>query len=149
MWGLAAICQLHRRPFAPNLVLQQFPPPYNASSLQAAASALNLRRGLHTMSARELAALSPPFLAVLAPAGETASGLAVVLKCDRDSVLLLTEQDTTPATLRLTEFDARYGGVVLVCTPAIESPAPEDPAGAATAAFGFRWFVPELLKHKA
>jgi hypothetical protein len=26
VWGLAAICQLHRRPFAPDLVLQQFAP---------------------------------------------------------------------------------------------------------------------------
>ena len=163
IWALAAICQLHRRPFAPNLVLQQFPPPYTAGSLQAAASALNLRSGLRSVPACDLEKLRPPFLAVLAPetADEPAtessppglerrrSGLAVVLRCDRDNVLCLTEESTAPSTLPLGDFGARYGGVVLVCTPLIAPPATEDRADAGRSEFGFRWFVPELLKHKA
>ena len=26
LWGLAALCQIHRLPFAPSLILQQFAP---------------------------------------------------------------------------------------------------------------------------
>jgi subfamily B ATP-binding cassette protein HlyB/CyaB len=73
IWGLAAICQLHRRPFAPNLVLQQFPSPYTAGSLQAAAAALNLRSGLRSVPLGDLDKLASPFLTVLSPAAQGAT----------------------------------------------------------------------------
>ena len=86
LWGLAALCHLHRRPFAPNLVLQQFPPPYGASSLQNAAAALKLKSDFREASAAE-PSLPVPFLAVLKSRavpvqdseGHGESGLAVVL----------------------------------------------------------------------
>ena len=38
-------------------------------------------------------------------------------------------------------------GVVLLCRPEVAAPSDEDDAPKAE--FGFRWFVPELLRHKA
>ena len=29
IWALASLCRLHRVPFDPELVLKQFPPPYD------------------------------------------------------------------------------------------------------------------------
>jgi subfamily B ATP-binding cassette protein HlyB/CyaB len=107
IWGLSAICQLHRRPFALNLTLQQFPPPHTAGSLQAAATALSLKSGLRSVPACDLGQLPPPVSRVLAPATHGGNGLAVVLRCDGDSVLCLTEEKAAPSTLPLCEFDAR------------------------------------------
>src|SRR5688572_2075995 len=96
VWGLAAICQLHRRPFAPDLVLQQFAPPYGAASLEQAAVALELKAGLRDVAPGELQALPKPFLAILKPhegaePASAPSGLALVIECDSAKVLYLTE----------------------------------------------------------
>jgi len=161
IWGLAAICQLHRRPFAPDLVLQQFPPPYSPVSLHSAAVALKLKSGLRSVPASELKLLPAPFLAVLAPGEQDAdrdagahsprllpNGLAVVLKCDDGNVLYLTERTAAPSTLLLDEFRDRYAGIVLVCAPEAVPPSGEDAVVFERREFGFRWFAPELLKHK-
>ena len=163
IWGLAAICQLHRRPFAPELVLQQFPPPYGARSLHAAATALELDSGLRYAPASDFALLPAPFLAVLSPHSASASGgaqhgsaaddvphrLAVVLKCDGQKVLYVTEQVAAPTALPLLEFAAQYDGIVLVCAPHLEPAEESDEVRPRPREFGFRWFVPELLRHKA
>src|SRR5688572_7241712 len=109
VWALAAICQLHRRPFAPNLVLQQFPPPYSAASLQQAAKSLKLKTGMRVVKALDFESLPQPFLAILSPSQTSKSsvreptsssarhsGLAVVLRCDRERVLYITEDSNAP-----------------------------------------------------
>ena len=45
IWGLAAICHLSSASFCPDLILQQFPPPYGTTSLQEAAAALKIESG--------------------------------------------------------------------------------------------------------
>ena len=128
LWGLAAMCQLHRRPFAPNLVLQQFPPPYSAFTLRDAATALKLKSGLQAIASSALHSVPTPFLAVLGPAnaaesssgpatrpGESApSRLALVLKCDSRQVLYLTEASPTPITTDLADFAAHYAGELIL-----------------------------------
>ena len=67
VWGLQGMCNLQRIPIAPNLVLQQVPPPYNLDSLQQAAQALGLKTGVKRVPAAHLADVSLPCLAVLKP----------------------------------------------------------------------------------
>jgi subfamily B ATP-binding cassette protein HlyB/CyaB len=158
IWGLAAICQLHRRPFAPDLILQQFPPPYGTTTLQDAAAALKLKSGLREAAASELQTLPAPFLAVLKPdavaelaasGGEVQrSGLAIVLQSDASKVSYLKERSSAPSTVPLADFKEQYAGVVLLCSPETVAPPADDELGE-SARFGFRWFVPELLKHRA
>jgi subfamily B ATP-binding cassette protein HlyB/CyaB len=159
VWGLAAICQLHRRPFAPALLLQQFAPPYGPSSLEQAATALNLKAGLRSVAPAQLHAMPMPFLAILEPAPAegsagpqgraSASRLAVVLECDAANVLYLSEASPTPTTRTLADFGLEYSGVVLLCGAKAPQPADDDPAQGLPRAFGFSWFVPELLRHKS
>jgi subfamily B ATP-binding cassette protein HlyB/CyaB len=159
IWGLAAICQLHRRPFAPDLILQQFPPPYGATSLQDAAAALKLKSGLRMVDASELQTLPAPFFAVLKPCavadvqatdGEgQRSGLAIVLQSDATKISYLKERSSAPTTVALTDFQEEYAGVVLLCSPETLAPPADDEARRDSDRFGFRWFVPELLKHRA
>jgi subfamily B ATP-binding cassette protein HlyB/CyaB len=160
VWGLAAICQLHRRPFAPDLVLQQFAPPYDAASLEQAASALQLEAGLTYAAAHELHALPKPLLAILNPGasergagdGRTpdASRLAVVIECTTTHVLTLAEGASQPAVHTLADFGRDYAGAVLLCA-ARRSPSGSDIGDVARAprSFGFSWFVPELMRHRA
>jgi len=55
---LSSFCAAHRRPFDAQLVLQQFPPPYNADQLQRAAEALGLTLKRRGFAARDLARAS-------------------------------------------------------------------------------------------
>ena len=79
-------------------------------------------------------------------------------RADAERVLLLEEGESTPKTMTLAEFNAISTGQVLFATlqaPALqEDGRPSNPAIQSVAqpaqkpAFGFKWFIPELLKHK-
>ena len=84
--------------------------------------------------------------------------LAIILQADAERVLLLEEGESTPKTMTLAEFNAISTGQVLFATlqaPTLqEDGRPTNPAIQSVAqpaqkpAFGFKWFIPELLKHK-
>ena len=186
-WGLQGMCQLHRIPFAPGLVLQQLPPPYTVFSLQQAAESLGLKSGLRVVTASGLAKLPLPSLAVLKPAANpdassvssatpSPSGgraaqhargitgeeevpgtsnttksfhrLALILKADGERVLLFDQHSQTPFTKTLKEFEDLYAGQVLLFAPGDKAALDIDPAAQEKREFGFKWFIPELLKHK-
>ena len=46
VWALESLCRLHRVPFDAELVLKQFPPPYDLPTLLRAAQACGLKAGL-------------------------------------------------------------------------------------------------------
>ena len=50
--------------------------------------------------------------------------------------------------LPLGEFESRYASMVLQAAPKTKPLIDPDAQGAAREHFGFRWFVPELLKHR-
>jgi len=156
MWSLAALCRLHRLPFASSLVVQQFPPPYRLSTLQQAASALGFKSGMRQLGATSFHALPVPFLAVMKTApidhdedeGDVSHGrVVVVLKSDSRDVCYLVESGTAPETKPLSEFEADYAGIVLLCRP--DTSEAEDKDSARDRTFGFRWFVPEMLRHRS
>ena len=76
VWAMGSFCALNRKPFDPELLVRQFPPPYSADSLVHAARALGFRIKRKEYRAETLGALSLPCLVVLrehAPAGTTVS----------------------------------------------------------------------------
>lgn len=165
VWGLQGICQLHRIPFSPNLVLQQFPPPYDLLALQRTATALGLKCGLHEAAAAELSEFPVPFIAALRPAapakspadGATAPGpdssppcgLAIVIKCQDGRVTYFVQGRQHPLTTALDEFETHFVGQVMLCAPSAPELKQDDTTSGETGRFGFRWFVPELLRHRA
>ena len=162
IWGLQGICQLHRIPFASGLILQQFPPPYSLSSLQRAANALGLKSGVRDALVTELSALPVPFFALLRPnvpvAGDEGNGthseqslphrLAIVVKRDGRSISYYEKNRQKPLTSTLEEFGKHLAGKVMLCAPAAAEPKGPDIDPEAHREFGFRWFVPELLRHR-
>src|SRR3970282_491508 len=49
----------------------------------------------------------------------------------------------------LESFGERYLGKVLLFSPAVPAPSDEDAVSNTKPEFGFRWFLPELLRHRA
>ena len=163
LWGLQGICRLHRIPFAASLVAQQFPPPYDLFSLQQAATALGLKSGLRNVSAAELSESPTPYIAVLAPLtfpsvvatdggtdgnGQKPLRLAIVTKCEDGRITYFAEDKQHPVVATLESFVEQFGGKVMLCVPAAPGLKADEIDSIRQPEFGFRWFIPELLKHK-
>ena len=178
LWVVGSFCAIHRKPFDPELFLRQFPPPYTTDTLIVATRALGFRCRATTPAAGVLASLHFPCVAMLrdAPAGpaagpydtvlervpgsgegepatggETAPVItrpAMMVQVGPEGIVFFAAGTNTPVTLPSDEFAHRYTGTVfqLASAPA----ALKDPDGAQTsrAPFGFRWFLPELVKHR-
>ncbi|MGA7750343.1 MAG: peptidase domain-containing ABC transporter [Gallionella sp.] len=73
---------------------------------------------------------------------------AIIVQIKDGSVILFEVCTNQPKTMTSAEFAARYAGTAFQL--ALETQGINDPDGAlrSRAAFGFHWFIPELLKHK-
>jgi subfamily B ATP-binding cassette protein HlyB/CyaB len=174
LWVMGSFCALNRKPFDAGLLLKQFPPPYSSDSFIHAARALGFRIKRRDGEPAELSKLNLPCLAVLhAPsvvmpvvAVPNASEVtqpditdaeiisprkyqpAIIVQIKDGHVMLFEVGTNTPKTIPQAEFDARYAGTAFQL--ALETQDIKDPDGALAnkATFGFRWFIPELMKHK-
>ena len=162
IWALRCVCQVHHVPFAAEMVLRQFPPPYNSATLQHAMHELGFKGRWRKVQEAELEQLVFPCLAALNPpishppeleaateSGQTASqqpethGLVLLVKIEAGKVLFFAPGSQELQRLPPGEFSSRCAGHVL------QFAAPKGKGvGEADKEFGFRWFVPELLKHK-
>ena len=149
IWALTSLCRLHRVPFDPELVLKQFPPPYDLATLLRAAQACGLNAGLAGARAEALDTLPLPCLGFVRRAERPANDPptpALLVRADHDGLTYLVAGEEAPRTLALRDFSARFEDTVLLAAPAVA--APEDPDAAKKRAFGFGWFVPELARHR-
>lgn len=151
-WGLENICRLHRIAFSTDALLQQIPPPYTLLSFQQAAQAAGLKIVVSSVTRAGLSKLPLPCLAVLNPLpgakpAEPPHRVVILVRCEPERVQYLSEGESHPRTVPLSEFERDYAGTVLMFVPQEKLPADEATAPGQAAVFGFRWFVPELLRH--
>ncbi|MGV8933461.1 MAG: peptidase domain-containing ABC transporter [Gallionellaceae bacterium] len=73
---------------------------------------------------------------------------AIIIKYEHDTVTLFKAGNNAPKTMTTAEFAARYAGSAFQL--ALEIKGIKDPDGALKnqSEFGFRWFIPELMRHK-
>ncbi len=164
MWALGSLCQLYRIPFSADLLQQQFPPPYDKTTLLSAAKALDFKIGEKAVTARELTTLPLPCLAFvkyLAPesASQTLTAEspqdvhvpqlkpALLAKLDEGQLMYFEVGDQAPRTVAVAEFDSHFEPEVMLFVRSTAQAADDDMAEAPPK-FGFRWFIPELIKHK-
>ncbi|GBL46865.1 cyclolysin secretion ATP-binding protein [Sulfuriferula multivorans] len=69
------------------------------------------------------------------------------VKADAGRILYFEPGHDTPQTLTVEEFDTRFEPLIVSVAKLAEAVNDQD-AGGEAPAFGFRWFIPELLKHK-
>lgn len=81
--------------------------------------------------------------------------LALILKIDDERVLCVYEGNSTPENVSLDQFNQETTGQVLFAKRRIEQVAEDGSSAKGTdgqlkldAKFSFKWFIPELLKHK-
>ena len=155
LWVLASLCRLHRIPFDAELVLKQFPPPYDLAALLRAAEACGLKAGLAGAKAEALDTLPLPcvgFVRAVEAANEpdtqaaASPTLALLVRADQGRVLYFLAGEESPRTVAVQDFAAHFEQTVLLAARA--TPPLDDP-DAEKSTFGFRWFVPELARHKA
>lgn len=149
-WSLSALCSLNRIPFDQRLILRQFPPPHTIASLLHALQSLGFRALLKKIAPSKLPADIFPCLALLR--GGTAEGdaaaersFALILKSDGERLLVVAPGQPTPQSLTLDEFSQRFEGHILLAKKQGESLNDQD---STPRPFGFRWFIPELLKYR-
>jgi len=71
-----------------------------------------------------------------------------LLRADAEHILYIAEGDQATTKVTLPEFEQDYAGTVLLFAPAEKPVASDDAVSKPAPSFGFKWFVPELLKHK-
>lgn len=181
LWALGSLCRLHRRPFDPRLVLQQFPPPHTFAGLRHAAESLGLEVELVPRSVGRIASHHLPALAWLktsVDAGGRSSNLrdcgdtpedspdtarrdhgterpiegngrrlVLVARRNGERLIYFAACEDTPRTRTPEEADSLFEPFAY-CVRGEEEPAPSDETDAKPRRFGFRWFVPELLRYK-
>ena len=159
-WALGSACALHGKPFDAGLLLKQFAPPYDRSTLIAAARALGFQARLADLPVSELGrARAPAFMLLKAVQPDQDAGphlaLGLLISTTAQDLTWIAAGSNQPSTEALDTFGARYLGQTLLLQAQPEAvsdpdaPSASAPGSQAPGHFGFAWFVPELLKHKA
>ena len=161
-WLLASLCNLYRQPFAPELVTQQFPPPLSLATFHEAARTLGFKTGTVAIAGIDWQRLPLPAIAFLPAIPITGSNEidvsahipVLILKTDGHKLLYFRSGSQTPETITADEAIQSFAPeLILVAKESANEPAPgeaEQIPGFTSEkpAFGFKWFIPELLKHK-
>lgn len=157
LWLLGSLCSLYRVPFDAKLVEQSFPPPYTRATFHEAARTLGFKTG-NCQWPTDWQTIRLPAIAFLRerPGQESAeqepsSTPVLLVKADSQQLLYFRVNTQTPETI--THADARDSfepELVLISSEASGKDKAGEIPGFKTEKkpFGFRWFVPELLKHK-
>jgi subfamily B ATP-binding cassette protein HlyB/CyaB len=145
-WGLGAACRLHRVPCDPRLLESHSPPPHTLVSFHEALASLDFKVALAPTACAAIPSLALPCFVVLRTPDAKAFWLALCIGAAGGKISLLQPGATARQELASEEFARRYAGWSAQFAPA-EQPVP-DPDKVEARSFGFRWFVPELLKHK-
>jgi ATP-binding cassette, subfamily B, bacterial HlyB/CyaB len=164
IWVLGSLCGLYRLPFDGALLAQQFPPPYTVATFHEAARALGLKTGSCTIADIDWQKLPLPVIAFLrAPqAGNSETGdkgeapalpgAILILKTDGNVLSYFRAGSDVAESISTAEAGLRFEPeILLVAREAAVGAGDEAPIAGFAAEkkkFGFRWFIPELLKHK-
>ena len=147
VWAVGSCCVLHGKPFDPQLLLKQHAPPYSTATLITASRALGFQARVVDLAVAQLESLATTAVLLLKPA-EGQPALGIFVSANDSHVTWIAAGASDPQTDPRVEFEARYSGQALLLQPKVEAVADPDQAPSGKPAFGFRWFVPELLKHR-
>jgi hypothetical protein len=168
VWTLGSVSALHHRAFDAELLLRDLPPaPETTDSLITAARSLGFRVKRYNARRSTLAALTMPCVALLwdqVPTADSSESSrtdsaqqdsgprpvrpALLVQLSDTHVLLFRAGTNQAMSLSIDEFEIEFAGAVYQFAPIADPHKDPDGARESKRAFGFRWFIPELLKHK-
>lgn len=146
VWLIGSLCTLNQIPFDSALLRRRRPGPYDLDSLPPLLAQYGLAAA--APASAPLSCGTGTLVALIRSASiEEALRPVIVAEMAADKISYFDGSSTAPTTTARGAFLASLAGPMLRVTPVV--PAPADPdAAAARESFGFRWFVPELLRHK-
>ncbi len=164
LWLLGSLAGYHRKPFDAELLTRRFPPPWDLSSLIEALAVL----GMHARAGPWPAAAHPepplPAAGFMRAESPHNPGQPLLLASREDGQISLFKPGEAPRELNnLLELTDEAEPWLLLCSaqpdlvhtePDADTPTPDGPAGSraksknSQRAFGFSWFIPELLRHR-
>jgi len=150
LWALGSLCNLHRLPFDPALTQSQHPPPHTAAGVVDAARSAGFEGRAVGIDVAGLAALPLPCIVLLRPDDKEvgdARALGLVARIEGARVLFFRAGTNIPAVIPLDQFGGLFAGIAFALRPAQRAVADDD-AIRTPERFDFRWFVPELLRHR-
>jgi len=165
LWVLGSLSQLHHKPFEPKLISQQFTPPYDITVLIKALRALEFEPEHHNQSCLSVAEIVYPCIAFLkktefSPDNNTTNKQLsadegkqelikpiLVIRKDSDRILYFKAGEQTPTMVEHSDFENSVQNIT-ISIKANEVPVEKDEITVKKQAFGFRWFIPELLRYK-
>ena len=147
LWVVGSLCGLHQIAFDAALLRSRFPAPYDFGSLAPLLSHYGL--DATTIDAGELDRCDGTVcVALLRARGLATAPLPVlVLAASSEQVTYFEYGSLQPTARSREEFLSRLAAPLLKVARAPGEPADPDALGARPA-FGFRWFVPEVLRHR-
>lgn len=158
---VAGLCRLLRIPFEPELLLQHFPPDrdggYGWTVLFDAVDRLGLTfeelllEGLASAADLPFPLVALPLAVETGAAGAAAASPLLLLRAEGDAIRCLSsgaEPPELPHLERLDALRARCQPVAWAFRPKAEAVRDIDVQSEEKRPFGFRWFVPELLRHR-
>lgn len=171
IWALGSLSALHHRAFDAELLTRELPaPPLTSDSLITAARTLNFRIRQRNFSLGELRRCTMPCLVILrgdatpvnpvareheasvadkpGQAAPVSARLALLAQLTEDRALLFRAGANQGAALTPADFAREFTGITFQVAPASNGLKDPDGAFKPRNAFGFRWFIPELLKHR-
>jgi len=163
LWCLGSLCRLHSIPFDATLILQQYSPPYSLKDLLAAADSLGFETAMRegASSGDEGASLPCLILQIsehsLDDTAQTENETensshqqiesALLVRMTAESAMVFKAGTDQPISLPIAQLQTDYNIQALHFMPRPKAP-PNDEADAEPKKFGFRWFIPELLRYK-
>jgi subfamily B ATP-binding cassette protein HlyB/CyaB len=155
VWLLGSVASIFRIPFDPQLLEREFPPPHSLHVIEAALRSLDLQTGWFRLSELKRSGKTLPLPAMVLSSQQThsagAAGPALLVRADTTRVLLFRPAASKPEVIAAADLDSQFERLLAVSQPSQAADASTvDPVEKAESKeFGFRWFVPELLKHKS
>jgi ATP-binding cassette, subfamily B, bacterial HlyB/CyaB len=172
VWLLASLCRLHRIPFDPGLLLQQFPPPYGWASLASALQLFGFQTGqldISLASEKALGRCAFPAVGFLRDAsaaphsdairleGDSGDGVpsllpVLLLKATNEGAVFFRRGRDEPELVGSAELVSLLSPEILLVSRKPDAVGIDEssvaPQATSERRFGFRWFIPELLKYK-
>jgi len=184
LWLIGSLSRIFRLPFDPQLIRQQFPPPYSRVAVLNALQALDFKVGERNLDSKTLASLEQlPFPAVAflrpQPAAQTADKPdaeqdkssaepdrpaqpeaeespvltipVLLIKASGGQLMFFRAGSESPETIAIDEFFKLFRTDILLIARKEQNASEGEEAASSPREpelFGFRWFIPELMKHK-
>lgn len=155
LWALGSLCGLYRLPFDSALVAQQFPPPYSVATFHEMARAVGIKSGscaIDGLNWQQVPLPAVAFLRTAQPDGGEAFTALLILKTDGKVLSCFRAGSEVAESVGIDEAARRFAPELLLFgkETVLDAGPDQEIAGFTNEkkSFGFRWFLPELAKHK-